>query len=99
MIKIIFYIALFYLCILISSGLICILYRIKNKIPFNKNCFCENCKTELKFWMGNLPIFNYIILKGKCKYCNSKINILHPILEILIGFNIFYLYLIIFGGI
>lgn len=62
---------MFYLFIMLASGIISIYFRIKNK-DFPKSltrCYCDNCKHELKFWESSFPIFNYFILKGKCKYC------------------------------
>ncbi len=41
---------------------------------------CPNCKHTL--WALDLiPIFSYIFLKWKCRYCKNKISIIYPILE------------------
>lgn len=46
--------------------------------------FCPNCKIRLK-WSHNIPIFSFILLKGKCANCKSKIEITHIISEFLSG--------------
>ena len=49
---------------------------------------CPKCQTPLKWW-HNIPILSFIFLKGKCAFCNEKISIQYPIVELLTG----YLYL------
>jgi len=48
-------------------------------IPFSH---CPNCKTRIKVW-ENIPIISYIILRGKCRYCNINISPRYLIVEIL----------------
>lgn len=45
---------------------------------------CPNCNHILRFW-ELIPIFSYIIQKGKCSNCKQKISIFYPISEILCG--------------
>lgn len=63
--------------------------------------FCDNCKHELS-WFENIPLFSYILLKGKCKNCKNVISIRYPLIELatglafyVIGFNILNLILFI----
>lgn len=42
---------------------------------------CPKCNHKLK-WYENIPIISYIILKGKCSSCKSKIPISYLIVEI-----------------
>ena len=46
--------------------------------------FCPHCKHTLS-WQDLFPIFSYLILKGKCRYCKEKISIQYPIIEIVTG--------------
>ena len=39
-----------------------------------------------------VPIFSYIFLKGKCRYCSSKIHIRYPLVELLTGLVFVVLY-------
>lgn len=43
---------------------------------------CPSCKTRIKI-LENIPIISYIILKGRCRYCNVKIPLSYLIVEIL----------------
>lgn len=43
---------------------------------------CPKCGTKLK-WYDNIPLFSYIFLKGKCRYCKEKISLQYPIVEAL----------------
>lgn len=50
---------------------------------FSKN-HCDKCFHNLtKF--ETIPIFSYIFLKGKCRYCHNKININNPLMELFTG--------------
>lgn len=93
---IIFIIIIFYINICLASGILTFIYRFRNKNHKKNmvNCYCDNCKHVLKFWECNLPIFNYLLLKGKCKYCNKKISVYHPLFEIIIGLMITLIWVI-----
>lgn len=45
---------------------------------------CPSCQTPLK-WHHNIPILSYLILKGKCAFCEEKISIQYPIIELITG--------------
>lgn len=67
-----------------------------NRIPKGEsvvlpNSYCHICNTELK-WYDNIPIISYLILLGRCKYCNSRISPQYPIVEILNSFIYIILY-------
>lgn len=55
---------------------------------------CDNCNHTL-FWYDLIPIFSYIFLRGKCKYCHKKISITNLLIEICMGllFSIGYIYM------
>ena len=59
------------------------------RLPINEDIFfsrskCDNCKKNLK-WYDLIPIFSYVFLKGKCRYCGKKISPLNLITEISMG--------------
>jgi len=97
MIEILLFIPFWYLCIIMASGINMIIYRItlpiSQKIKFTfDDCFCEYCGEKIKpKRFANLPIINYILLKGKSKCCNVRIEILHPLSEFYLGTLIFVL--------
>ena len=45
---------------------------------------CPKCNHFLK-WYENIPIISYIIQKGKCRNCHSKIPLSYLIVEIITG--------------
>ena len=71
--------------LLIGSFTNVLIYR----LPRNENIafpssHCPSCKRKLK-WYDNIPLLSYIFLRGKCRYCNEKISIQYPIIEIFNG--------------
>ena len=45
---------------------------------------CPSCQTPLK-WHHNIPILSYLFLKGKCAFCEEKISVQYPIVELITG--------------
>ncbi|MGV6850665.1 MAG: prepilin peptidase [bacterium] len=43
---------------------------------------CPNCKHTLSA-TDNIPLFSYLFLKGKCRYCGTKISIQYPLIELI----------------
>lgn len=41
---------------------------------------CPGCEHTLA-WYDNIPILGWIMLRGKCRYCGSKISMQYPIVE------------------
>ena len=42
---------------------------------------CRKCLVRLK-WYDLFPIFSFLVLKGKCRYCGNKISFLYFIMEL-----------------
>jgi len=38
-----------------------------------KHSFCESCKKDL-VWYDNIPLLSFLLLRGKCRYCQQKIS-------------------------
>jgi leader peptidase (prepilin peptidase)/N-methyltransferase len=68
--------------LLIGSFLNVCIYRIpkEESIAFPSS-HCPKCNTSLK-WYDNIPVFSYISLSGKCRYCKSKISPQYPLIEL-----------------
>ena len=49
---------------------------------------CPKCKNQLKFW-DLIPLFSWIFLKWKCRYCKEKIWIRYPLVELFFWFFFF----------
>ncbi len=83
--RIIIGIFVFLFGIVIGSFLNVLIYRMPLGLDFKKgSSFCPNCKHELK-WYDLFPLFSWIFLGGKCRYCKAKISPIYPIVEALNG--------------
>lgn len=61
------------------------IYRIPLKKDItHERSYCPNCKHKLNFW-DLIPVFSYIFLGGKCRYCKQKIRPRYLIIEIFSG--------------
>lgn len=45
---------------------------------------CPSCNHKLT-WRENIPIFGWILLRGKCRFCKSKISPEYPIVEAIVA--------------
>ena len=52
---------------------------------------CTQCNHRLHI-LDLIPVFSYIFLKGKCRYCQTKISALYPFGELLTAISIFFVY-------
>jgi len=52
---------------------------------------CPHCKKRIKFY-DNIPVFSYLILGGKCRYCKAKIPISYFLVEVLTPLSFLVLY-------
>lgn len=57
------------------------------RLPKNENVafppsHCQKCKAKIK-WYDNIPIFSWIVLRGKCRACKEAFSIRYPIVEII----------------
>ncbi|MBU2545230.1 prepilin peptidase [Patescibacteria group bacterium] len=80
-----FNIIVFIFGLFIGSFLNCVVYRIESKKSFLKGrSFCPHCKHTLS-WLDLIPIFSYLFLEGRCRYCSKKISVQYPLVELLTG--------------
>ena len=45
---------------------------------------CPSCMAPIKFWQ-NIPVFSYLLLKGKCSTCQISISARYPVIEAATG--------------
>ncbi|WP_184601541.1 A24 family peptidase [Rhodanobacter sp. MP1X3] len=45
---------------------------------------CPQCKHTLSA-LDNIPVFGWLFLRGRCRYCQMKISIQYPLVELLCG--------------
>src|SRR5881398_815126 len=56
---------------------------------------CPKCGTKLA-WYDNIPVFGWIALRGKCRYCGQPISVRYPIFEAITGLLFVAYYLALF---
>jgi len=93
--------------LVIGSFINVCIYRIpKEESLFRPGSHCTTCG-RLISWHDNIPVLSFIFLKGRCRYCKSKISYQYPLVELLTavcftliaakfyesGIFLFYLYL------
>ena len=80
-----FYIIIFIIGSLFGSFYTLAVYRIPIRQDItHTHSYCPNCNHKLGL-LDLFPIFSYIFLRGRCRYCKEKIRPRYLILEILSG--------------
>ncbi len=81
-----FYIISFIFWIIFGSFTSVIIHRVKSwkKGMFLWRSKCPHCDNTLS-WKDLFPIFSYIFLKWKCRYCKEKVSLVYPLLELTTG--------------
>ena len=75
-----------------SFSNVCI-YRIpRNESIIYPASHCPKCRSKIKP-VDNIPLLSFILLKGRCRNCKSKISIQYPIVELLTGLIYLIIYL------
>lgn len=78
----IIYLVLFFVYgLLIGSFLNVCIYRIPlNQTVVTTPSHCMSCNHKLA-WYDLFPLFSYLFLGGKCRYCKTKISMQYPVIE------------------
>ena len=65
----------------VGSFLNVVIYRLPAGISLiQPGSHCPACKTPIR-WFDNVPIFGWLILRGRCRDCRAKISARYPIIE------------------
>jgi len=72
-----------------GSFLNCLIYRLHNRETILGRSFCPKCKQKIK-WYDNIPVFSFLFLKARCRFCRKKISWQYPIIELVMG--LFFLF-------
>ncbi len=79
--EILIYFFIFLFGLMVGSFLNCVIYRLETGGNFLKGkSFCPQCK-HLLAWPDLIPVFSFLILGGKCRYCHQKISWQYPLVE------------------
>lgn len=56
-------------------------YRIRQNLPLiTLNCICPSCGQNLPLY-HQIPVASFLILRGKCHFCHSRIPVRYPLTE------------------
>ncbi len=83
----------FILGLILGSFLNVCIYRIpRGKSLVYPPSHCPLCKHRLSP-LDNIPLISYILLRGRCRYCGGRISVRYPLVELLTGVFVYFLYL------
>ena len=91
------FVLLFFFGAFLGSFLNACIYRFPRDISLLKpaRSFCPHCRKKLS-WLDLLPLFSYILLLGRCRYCRKPIGLRYFLVEFLSGL---LLALLLFSGV
>ncbi|MBX4188049.1 MAG: prepilin peptidase, partial [Candidatus Doudnabacteria bacterium] len=70
--------------LIVGSFLNVVINRLRIGKSVNGRSICPNCKHKLAP-LDLVPVFSFIFLGGKCRYCGKPISWQYPVVEILTG--------------
>jgi prepilin signal peptidase PulO-like enzyme (type II secretory pathway) len=57
--------------LIIGSFLNCLIWRLYQGESLGGRSYCPNCRHKL-FWYDNIPLLSFILLRGRCRYCQKR---------------------------
>lgn len=63
---------------------VCILRLPHDQSLVRPRSTCPNCKQPIA-WRDNIPVFSWLWLRGKCRWCHARISLQYPLIEALVG--------------
>lgn len=67
-----------------GSFLNCLAWRLYHEESLWGRSKCPKCHKNLK-WYDNLPVFGWLRLKGRCRFCREKISSQYILMELIVG--------------
>jgi prepilin signal peptidase PulO-like enzyme (type II secretory pathway) len=86
MFDILFFLGLFLFGLFLGSFANVVLFRLHNEQSgiMNGRSECQKCHHPLGFW-DLIPVFSWLFLGGKCRYCHAPLSWQYPLVEIFLG--------------
>lgn len=77
-----FSVFVFYMGAIFASFLNVVIYRLPNNMSIAwPGSHCPKCNHPIA-WYDNVPIFSWLILRGRCRHCHDPISIRYPLVEL-----------------
>jgi leader peptidase (prepilin peptidase)/N-methyltransferase len=75
----------FIIGLVIGSFLNVVIYRLPEgeSVVFTRS-HCSECGTELGV-LDLIPVVSFLLIRGRCRYCGSKLSYQYPVVELLTG--------------
>jgi leader peptidase (prepilin peptidase)/N-methyltransferase len=67
--------------LVVGSFLNVVIYRFNTSKTFGGRSKCMVCQSKL-CWYDLFPLFSFLTLRGRCRYCKTKISIQYPLVEL-----------------
>lgn len=67
----------------------------RGKKIYEGRSVCDSCGEDIR-WIDNIPVVSYFLLGGRCRYCNKKISVRYPLIELCTGLTFLLLTLFYF---
>jgi leader peptidase (prepilin peptidase)/N-methyltransferase len=74
---------------------VCILRLPRDQSLLHPRSTCPSCKQPIA-WRDNIPLFSWLYLRGKCRWCHKPISKQYPLIEALVGV-LFGVSLVVYG--
>ncbi len=70
--------------LIIGSFLNVVIYRYNTERSFGGRSACMSCQSKLA-WYELIPVFSFVVLRGRCRTCQTKISKQYPLVEFATG--------------
>ncbi|MDJ0780624.1 MAG: prepilin peptidase [Desulfosarcinaceae bacterium] len=75
----------FFIGTCVGSFLNVVIYRLPAGLSLvHPGSRCPHCETPVRFY-DNVPVFSWLILRGRCRVCKAPISVRYPLVELLTG--------------
>ncbi|MBU0640789.1 MAG: prepilin peptidase [Planctomycetes bacterium] len=81
----------------VGSFLNVVVYRLPIGLSIRKpaRSFCPSCKAGIA-WYDNVPVLSWLLLRGRCRHCQTPISPQYPLVEAVTGFAFVLVYYLVF---
>jgi leader peptidase (prepilin peptidase)/N-methyltransferase len=82
--------------LLIGSFLNVCIYRLPRDLSVVRpRSYCPACEKQIA-WYDNVPVLSYVLLRGRCRFCKTRISARYPVVEVITG-ALFFIYVLRMG--